>query len=293
MTKQKLDATAIGAAAIRTLESDSPKELRLFEDNITKDLLSQPARFFMSLMRFKSLRGLMEKRWEKKGPGVLGGLICRTRYIDDVLQSEIEKGIENIVILGAGLDSRPYRIPGIEDTKVYEVDMKPTQDHKKERIKKIFGSLPSHVTYVPIDFNTQALEQILGSKGLDISEPTFFIWEGVTQYITKKAVDSTLEYISKTAPKSSVVFTYALKSVVDGISNIKGSDYLIKGAKRAGHPWIFGLDPSNIKQFLDQYNVSLVEDVGASYYQEKYLGPIGRDLNVFEIERIAFGRVDG
>ncbi|MFQ5825587.1 MAG: class I SAM-dependent methyltransferase [bacterium] len=291
MKKNKVGQTAIGAAGVRLIELYYPKKIRLFEDHFAKDLLNQPWKFIMSLMRFKSIRDAMIKMREKQVPGTLGGLICRTRYIDDVLKSAIEKGIENIVILGAGLDSRPYRIPEISKTKVFEVDLPSTQNFKKKRLKKVLGSLPSHVTFVPIDFNNQTLEEVLEPEVLDLLKPVIFIWEGVTQYITAEAVESTLKYISKTCSGSMIVFTYILKSVIDGSSNIEGADTLMKIISKAKVPWIFGLEPSNIKEFLQQYNLSLIEDIGASYYQEKYLKPLGRNLNVFEVERIAFAKV--
>lgn len=291
MNKNKAGQTAIGAAAVRTLELFYPEELRLFEDHFARDFLNQPMKFLIDLMRFKGIREWGINLREKQVPGTLGGIICRTRYIDDVLQSAIKNGMENILILGAGLDSRPYRIPEINKTKVFEVDLPSIQNFKKKRLIKILGSLPSHVTFVPIDFNDQNLEETLGSKGLDISKPTFFIWEGVTQYITPEAVDSTLRYISKTCLGSSIVFTYIQKSVIDGTSNLEGADTLMKLTKNAKAPWIFGLEPSNIAEFLQQYDLSLIEDVGASYYQEKYLKPLGRNLKVFEVERIAFAKV--
>lgn len=289
--KNKPNLTAIGAAAVKSIELYYPKKIRLFEDYFIINLLNQPWKFIMSLCRFKSIRDAMIKMREKQTPGILGGLFCRTRYIDDVLKTEIRKGIENIVILGAGLDSRPYRIPGITNTRVFEIDLPSTQNYKKKRLKKILSSLPTHVTFVPIDFNNQTLDEVLGPKGLDISKPTFFIWEGVTQYITAEAVESTLKYISKACPGSMIVFTYILKSVIDGSSNIEGADAMMKATSKAKVSWIFGLEPSSIKGFLRQYNLSIIEDVGASYYQKKYLKPIGRDLNVFEIERIAFAKV--
>ncbi|NYT00706.1 MAG: class I SAM-dependent methyltransferase [Methanocellales archaeon] len=291
MSKNKAGQTAIGAAAVRTMELFYPEELRLFEDHFARDFLNWPLKFLIDLMRFKGIRDWGINLREKQVPGTLGGILCRTKYIDDVLQSAIKNDMENIVILGAGLDSRPYRMPGINKTKVFEVDLPSIQNFKKKRLIKILGPLPSHVTYVPIDFNDQTLDEVLTSKVLDISKPTFFIWEGVTQYITPKAVESTLKYISKTCTGSRIVFTYVLKSVIDGTSNLEGADALVKFAKKAKSPWIFGLEPSNMTEFLGRYNISLIEDVGASYYQEKYLKPLGRDLNVFEIERIAFAEI--
>ncbi|MCD4784568.1 MAG: SAM-dependent methyltransferase [Candidatus Eremiobacteraeota bacterium] len=293
MGKNKVNQTATGAAAMRMMELFSPKDLRLFEDHLARDLLDQPLKFIMDLMRFKSIREWCIKMREKRVPGVLGGIICRTRYIDDALQSAIKSGMENIVILGAGLDSRPYRIPGINKTKVFEVDTPSVLDYKKQRIEKILGSLPSHVTYVPINFNNQTLDETLEPKGLDISRPTFFIWEGVTQYITAEAIDSTLKYISKTSPGSRAVFTYIIKSVIEGTSNLEGANVLTRMINKTKNPWIYGIEPTKTAEFLQKYNLSLIEDIGASYYQKKYLKPIGRDLNVFEIERIALAEVVG
>jgi len=127
MKKSNVGQTAIGAAAIRLMELYYPKEIRLFEDHYAKDLLNQPWKFITGLTRFKRIRDAILK---KQVPGTLGAIICRTRYIDDVLQSEIKRGIENIVILGVGLDSRPYRIPEINKTKVFEVDLPSVQNFK-------------------------------------------------------------------------------------------------------------------------------------------------------------------
>ncbi len=291
MDKTKAGQTAIGAAAVRTMELFYPEEVRLFEDHFAIEFLNQPLKFLIGLMRFKGIRNAAINMREKQVPGTLGGIVCRTRYIDDVLRSAIKDGMGTIVILGAGLDSRPYRISGINKTKVFEVDLPSIQNFKKKRLIKILSSLPSHVTYVPIDFNDQNLDEALLSKGFDISKPTFFIWGGVTQYITPEAVKSTLKYISKTCPGSRIVFTYVQKSVIDGNSDLEGADALMKMTKKAKAPWLFGLEPSNIKEFLRRYNLSLIEDVGASYYQEKYLKPLGRNLNVFEVERVAFAEI--
>ncbi len=291
MQKTKAGQTAIGAAAVRTMELFYPEEIRLFEDNFAIEFLSRPLRFLIGLMRFKCIRDAAIKMRERQVPGTLGGIVCRTRYIDDVLRSAIKDGMGNIVILGAGLDSRPYRIPDINKTRVFEVDLPSIQNFKKKRLIKILGSLPSHVTYVPLDFNDQTLDETLGQKGFDISKHTFFIWEGVTQYITPEAVESTLEYISKTCLGSRIVFTYVQKSVIDATSTLEGADALMKFTKKAKAPWLFGLEPLDIEKSLQQYNLSLIEDVGASYYQEKYLKPMGRNLNVFEIERVVLAKV--
>lgn len=223
--------------------------------------------------------------------GLLGLQVYRTRYIDDVLKEAIDNGTKQLVILGAGFDTRPYRIAGINKVRVFEVDMPIILDKKQSIMKKCVGTLPDNVTYTPIDFNNEKLDEVLESKNLDFSKPIFFIWEGVTQYITKEAVDNTLKFISKASSGSIVVFTYILKNVIDGTSNMVGSQGIANLFEMADQPWRFGLDPPEVSDFVNQYNLTLIEDIGASYYKEMYLKPIDRSLDVSEIERIVYAGI--
>lgn len=175
--------------------------------------------------------------------------------------------------------------------KVFEVDLPIMQDKKKLLMKKCLGELPNNVIYTSIDFNIQTLDEVLTVKDLDFSKPIFFIWEGVTPYITEEAVNNTLEFISKASSGSIVVFTYILKSVIDGTSDIMGANELINLLKAGDQTWRFGLKPSDISDFIKQYNLELIEDVGASYYQENYLKPIKRKLDVSPIERIIYAKI--
>jgi methyltransferase (TIGR00027 family) len=100
------------------------------------------------------------------------------------------------------------------------------QDKKKIIIKKCLGELPSNIIYTPIDFNIQSLDEVLSVKGLDLEKPIFFIWEGVTQYITQEAVENTLKFISRASFGSKVLFSYIIRSVKDGTSSI-GTDFLM------------------------------------------------------------------
>jgi len=287
----KVDRTAVGIAKTRSIEYYHAEDVRLFQDPYALEFFPQPLKWILHLARFKSVREFYTKGYDKKVSGLYGGLICRTRYIDDALTNAIHNGIESIVILGAGLDARAYRIPGINQTKVFEVDQPYTLNFKKEKITNLLGSFPSHVTHVPIDFNQQALGESLASKGLDLSKPAFFIWEGVTQYITADAVKATLQFVSNARQGSELVFTYILRSVVEGTSSLDGADYLLKTTKKMNAPWVFGIAPSNLSEFLKENNLILIEDIGASFYQEKYLKPIKRNLDVYEIERIAYLKV--
>ncbi|GMA98150.1 SAM-dependent methyltransferase [Pelosinus sp. IPA-1] len=288
MANKKSGQTAFSVAAGRLIEQYQPKEIRLFTDPVIKNLFNWPVQF---LIQFKIIRDWIIRFSDNKTKGIHGSQICRTKYIDDSLQSAIESGIEQVVILGAGLDTRPYRISGRDHIKFFEIDMPSIQDYKKKKVKNYLGSLPENVVFIPIDFNIQTLDEVIAGKGLDFSKPIVFIWEGVTPYITEEAVGNTLRFISKISPGSILVFTYILKSVIEKNSDIEGAYDLVKYLEKYGITWHFGLDPSDVSSFLKKFNLKLIEDVGTAYFQKKYLKPLGRQLNVSEIERIVYATV--
>lgn len=279
--------TAYAAAYARLIEQYEPKETRLFDDLFVKNFFSN---YLSSIMQFNTIRNLMIFMYNATSTGLFGLQVCRTKYIDEKLEEAIDNGVEQVVILGSGLDTRLYRIAN-NKIKGFEVDLPIMQDKKKIIMKKCLGELPSNVVFIPIDFNIQTLDEVLEIKELDFLKPIFFIWEGVTQYITKEAVKNTLKFISKASSGSEVVFTYVLASVVDGTANTIGAEALTTLFKAGGQTWHFGLNPSEIKNFIKQYNLELIEDVGSSYYQENYLKPIGRKLDVSLIERIAYAKI--
>lgn len=224
--------------------------------------------------------------------GIYGLQVCRTKYIDDLLKKALDNGIEQLVILGAGFDTRPFRIIDNNRVKVFEVDLPEIQNKKKVLLKKSIEILPDNIIYISLDFNAQLLDDVLMEKGLDSSKPVFFIWEGVTQYITEQAVDKTLKFISNSAYGSEVVFTYILKSVVDGSANNQAANTMISLFKADNNPFCFGLNPSDVADFLRQYNLTLIEDVGKLYFQENYLKPLERKLDISPIERLIYARTN-
>jgi methyltransferase (TIGR00027 family) len=282
MAKQTVGRTALGAAVCRLIEQYQPQEKRLFTDPIVKGLVGTPLRV---MLQFASLRNFTVRQTDGIADGIFGAQICRTRYIDDAVQVALNQGIAQLVILGAGLDTRPYRLPGMQHFQVFEVDLPSVQADKKNKIHKFLGKLPDHVTFIPIDFDTQRLDQVFAGSGFDPSERVIFIWEGVTQYITEEAVRRTLAFVGKSTPGSLIVFTYVLKSIIERSSNVPGADQLMDKVA-SNSLWIFGLEPALIPDFLKSFHLTVTADVGNAYYQEEYLKPLGRNLVVSEGERI-------
>jgi methyltransferase (TIGR00027 family) len=282
MTEQGVANTALGAAMCRLIEQYQPAETRLFNDPVVKDLVAAPLRV---LMQFGPMRNFTVKQTDAVAAGLYGAQVCRTRYIDDAVKDTLSKGIAQLVILGAGLDTRAYRLPGIKRVKVFEVDLPLVQNDKKQKLQKHLGRLPDNVTFIPINFDTQTLDAAFAGTTYDPSKPAVFIWEGVTQYITEAAVRQTLAFVGKSASGSLVLFTYVLKSIIERRSTIPGADKMMDTvAKRS--PWIFGLEPAAIPAYLQPFHLNVISDVGNADYQAKYLQPLKRNLPVSEVERI-------
>ncbi len=280
--------SAYGAAMVRATEMFAPAEQRLFEDDIVIDFLPSPARF---MVRQAWIRRRFSAAFERGAPGIRGALLCRTRYIDDAVRAAIARGIRTVVILGAGLDTRPYRLRELAQVNVLEVDLPEVQAFKKRKLLRRFGDLPRNPRFIPVDFNSDSLHAALLRGGLNSQLPAIFVWEGVSQYLQPEAAAAVLDVIAARPGGSELVFTYVLEEVVTGQFRADRSEDFRKSASRRPEPWHFGIDPSALPRFLSGHGLSLVEDLGAEGHIDRYLRPRGRELAVSPIERVALARV--
>ncbi|HEY63459.1 MAG TPA: SAM-dependent methyltransferase [Caldilineae bacterium] len=275
-------------ALLRAIASSRPESERLFHDPVSRLLLPSPWRILL----LPGLRHAFVAVVERLGPGALGNLLCRTRYIDDVLNDALKKGLDQVVILGAGFDCRPYRIPGINQTRVFEVDRPIPLRLKQDRLRKAFGRLPPHITFVPIDFDRQSLDEAMDAAGFRAGARTFFIWEGVTQYITAEAVDAVLHYVARSAQAGNeIVFTYIHRGIIDGSARTEADERIVSRARQSGMPWIFGFDPAELSEYLAVRGLTPIEEVGAPDYRRRYLDPINRRMKIFEGEKVVLAQI--
>jgi len=273
---------------LRAVESSWTEDQHLFEYPVSRAVLL----WYFYLFLLPGVRLLVVAITERRGPGAYGNLICRTRYIDDALLAALSTGHDQVVILGAGFDWRPYRIPDIEHAQVFEVDLPAVQALKRKSLLKYCSKIPSHVTLVPVDFNNQDLADQLYAAGFESGRRTFFIWEGVTQYITAQAVDRTFSFISSAAsPGSQVVFTYIHRGIIDGTARSRTDEQLLLLAQQGGVPWIFDFDPSEVPAYLAEHGFEFIEEVWTPVYKDRYLQPMGRQMDIFAGERAALASV--
>ena len=287
-----LSSTAYGAAFIRAVENLLPEDKRLFKDPYSEKILPPVYRLVVTIMRPPGICNFLMNMREKSSPGVVGGILCRTRYIDDLLIDSIKDGVETVVNLGAGMDTRAFRIPGIENIQYFELDSPELLKSKSSNINKKIGTLSSSISFVPVDFNSQDIGEELKKAGYAVSSRTFFIWEGVTQYISREAIDNTLNYVAQAPTGSKIVFTYVLESFINGSHIPDGLKNLYKTIMNKRNPlWLCGFDPTKMREYLSKYNLALVEDVGHEEFLERYIKPKSRDITVMEIERTILAEV--
>ena len=219
----------------------------------------------------------------------------RTRYIDDLVREALRRGVNQIAILGAGFDSRAYRIQGITQARVFEVDHPATQAEKRKRITGQLGTIPRHVRFVPADFSTEALDTVLSRSGYQTEASTFFICEGVTHYLTADAVDAVFRYVAHSAAVGSrMVFTYIHRAILGESDVFAGAAETLATVRRGGEPYTFGFDPADLPRYLAERGLVLIEDLGAGTYRERYLIPIGRGREpLSEFQRAALVEVSG
>jgi len=276
--KQAVSRTALAVTLWRARESHRTASSRLFEDELASAFLDRRFRWALRLSRLPLVGAavpwsLIDGHWS----GSRGTVAVRTRYIDDALTEALRAGLEQIVIFGAGFDSRAYRIPGIAGTRVFEVDHPMTQAEKKKAVARRLGALPAHVVFVPVDFGTDTLDSAMPAAGFRESARTFFICEGVTHYLSAADVDTLFRYVARSAPAGSrMVFTYIHRTILEGAATFAGAGRTLATVKRSGEPYTFGFEPEALPQYLAERDLTLIEDVGAGAYRERYLDPRGR-----------------
>lgn len=259
--------TAQYMALFRALEFARPAYQRLFTDPYAFSFLSGGLKMATRLSGIPFLRNTIRGIIQRKIPGAYSSGLARTRYIDDLLESTVQQGVQQVIILGAGFDTRGVRLPFLQKLKVIEVDHPNTAKEKMAIIAQRLGKLPENITYYQLDFNVQTLDAFT----FDFSLPTTIIWEGVTNYLDAGAIDATFSFASRFAPGSFVIFTYVHNGVLHTPEQFFGAEKLLKDLEQIEERWTFGFDPEQLSAYLAKYHLQLKEDLGAADYRQRYM----------------------
>ncbi len=292
MNENQASRTAQYMALFRAIESAGWPGHRLFDDPLAVEFLDASLRRVANAAKVPLVRELICRLIDYRWPGARTSAIARTRLIDDLLAQDLADGTRQVVILGAGFDCRAFRLPQIAQTRVFELDHPATQQAKRQVLVSRYLTLPSHVQLLPIDFNRQSLGEVLaGSKfdgtGSNSAVRTFFLWEGVTNYLTDTAVDATLRAIRAAAQDGRLVFTYVDRAVINSPESYPGGAALQKALSAAGEEWTFGFHPVELPDYLSARGFQLVEDTDSVTYRRRYLPARRRLLRGYEFYRLA------
>ena len=291
------DGTAQGVAKQRLIETLAKSDKRVINDPYAD-------RFVMGA-GFIKLMGHKFSAWfgKKLAPGLHEHLIARTRFIDDLIEKAANSGAEQYVILGAGYDLRAHRLDLPSSLRIFEVDQAEVQARKRSKLPENLTNA-ANVTYVTVDFTHQSLAEQLTAAGFDKSKPTVFTLEGVSQYITKEAVSSTIEELATLIQTTSATFFI---SYVDELLNKDpeacfGTGYP-NAARRAetikilsakvGEPWISFYTAEEIASLLSRNGFSVTENVTVEDLNSLYFTPVSRTLRenqMFKLEHFVVAK---
>ena len=205
--------------------------------------------------------------------GIYEYVLARTKLLDGAFVDALDRGFPQIVLLGAGMDTRALRFQGRNmGTTIFELDIPTTQRPKLEILERKKVTLPRGLVFVPIDFNKQRLADVLLNAGYREKQKTLFVWEGVTMYLEPEAVDGTLAFIRASAAEGSVViFDYIYASVLRRENRFYGEKEIFETVARAGEGWTFGIEAGAIERFLSERGLELLSHHAPSDLEAAYL----------------------
>ena len=198
-------------------------------------------------------------------------IAVRTRFAEDALEAAIQRGATQLVVLGAGLDTYAYRTKRGSDLRVFEVDHPATQAWKREQLAKAAIPVPAFLTFAPVDFERETMDDGLAAAGFDPSRQTFFTWLGVVPYLSEPAIFATLDYVARLPGGSHVVFDYgnpALQGRVDAYSAAR--EELARRVAQLGEELKTQFESEALHSRLGLLGFREIEDIGPLRIRQMY-----------------------
>ena len=196
-------------------------------------------------------------------------MAARSRYVEDQLKDAVSKGVEQYVVLGAGLDTFAYRNP-FPSLRVFEVDFPATQEWKRSMLAEAAIALPTNLVFVPLDFEHKTLAEGLSDAGFDAARPAFFGWLGVVPYLTLEAFRATIGTISDMASGSVVSFDYAFPPETLSPPRRLVFDALSARVAAAGEPFQLFFSPEELEAELRRMGFRRIEQIDSEHLNALY-----------------------
>lgn len=199
-------------------------------------------------------------------------IVARARFVEDLLDEQVTRGVTQYVILGAGLDTFAQRRPelGVR-LRVFEVDEPKTQAWKRQRLTELGHGVPSFLRFVPVDFERgDAWLERLAAAGFDAKQPTLATSMGVSMYLSKEAIASTLRDVASFAAGSTLVMSFMLPIELTEPEMRPGIEAAARGARANGTPWVSFFKPEEMLALAREAGFRAVRHVSADALTERY-----------------------
>lgn len=253
--------TSILTATARALGSREP-DASVRNPDWVADRLIGPAE--LALIEGHPLSKALDRDFQDamNDPEVFGFawlMLVRTRFIDEVMERAVRNGATQLVILGAGFDTRAHRFTELlKDVAVIEIDYGATQEYKRRRVDEALGGAPGNVIYAPIDFTRENLGDVLRRAGFQSAQKTYYIAEGLSMYVPEAGMTETLRAIAaESAPGSTLLLEYINQSGLDVLRKYPSG--MIKNAIDWGEPFVFGVPEGRDREFFLDVGLELGE----------------------------------
>jgi methyltransferase (TIGR00027 family) len=218
-------------------------------------------------------------------------LVARSRFTEDLIARAIGRGITQVVILGAGLDTFAYRHPYGDRLAVFEVDQPATQAWKRQRLDDAGIVIPRSTRYVPVDFERQTAFDGLATAGFDARVPAFFSWLGVTMYLSEATVMSGLGTIAALGRGTGIAFDYAIDPMMLTEASRKVIGILASRVAAAGEPWTLFFDPARLVGLLHALGFTHLDDLDGDAINARYFSRRDDGLRVGSAGRLVYAEV--
>ncbi len=234
------------SAGAKAFEYTLPPEQRVIEDPLAKYYAGEI--------------GMKVVGWMQAiNPSVRKAIVLRARYMDDYARECLNQGFQQVVLLGAGYDSRFLRLSEFKEAKIFELDLNSTQVIKKTLTRRILGKLPENVTYVSIDFSQDSITDKLTKAGFQRHKKTLFIWEAVTLFLNQDIVEETLGRLAELGRGNRLILDFIPPELIDDETDYKGNRELLKLCASVQEPLTFGCSPEKMKEILFRLGYSNVK----------------------------------
>jgi len=204
--------------------------------------------------------------------GIYEYVIARTKYIDEVFQRAIDEGFDQVLIFGAGFDTRAIRFQsGLTNMKVFELDVPITQRAKIQQYRNRNIQVPSNIVFISIDFDRESLPNKLDDSGFETNKRTLFILEGLLMYLEPDSITQTFTVLKEYAGKGSmIVFDSVHSSVLEHENVYYGETGALQMVAKANEQWTFGMEKSDVELFLANYGFRLIDCKDAHNLENTY-----------------------